>query len=121
MAFLGFDTHSLGWSDNRHEFRAEAAFLALHVAGADAREEDEFPELEEDTELTVVIHAVFRLSYEVPESDEVSEEDLEHFSFANGTLHAWPYWRELAQSMTTRMGITPLIVGTYKIPSVHDE
>jgi hypothetical protein len=62
------------------------------------------------------LRARFRLEYALTGLDGILEGDEEHFARTNGMLHAWPYWREAAQSMTVRMGLAPLVVGTFKIP-----
>ncbi len=62
------------------------------------------------------LRARFRLEYALSGLDGILEGDEEHFARTNGMLHAWPYWREAAQSMTVRMGLAPLVVGTFKIP-----
>jgi hypothetical protein len=62
------------------------------------------------------LHARFRLEYALNGLHGILEGDEEHFARTNGMLHAWPYWREAAQSMTVRMGLAPLVVGTFKIP-----
>jgi hypothetical protein len=62
------------------------------------------------------LRARFRLEYAPAGLDGILEGDEEHFARTNGMLHAWPYWREAAQSMTVRMGLAPLVVGTFKIP-----
>jgi hypothetical protein len=62
------------------------------------------------------LRARFRLEYALSGLNGILEGDEEHFARTNGMLHAWPYWREAAQSMTVRMGLAPLVVGTFKIP-----
>ncbi len=62
------------------------------------------------------LRARFRLEYVLSGLHGILEGDEEHFARTNGMLHAWPYWREAAHSMTVRMGLAPLVVGTFKIP-----
>jgi hypothetical protein len=62
------------------------------------------------------LHARFRLEYSIKDLEGIEQGDEEYFAWTNGMLHAWPYWREIAQSMTLRLGLVPLIVGTFKIP-----
>jgi len=69
---------------------------------------------------TVRIAADFLLVYELRESAIVTTQDANEFASVNGLLHAWPYWRELAQSTSVRMGFPPLIIQTFKIPSPYD-
>jgi len=62
------------------------------------------------------LHARFRLDYALKDVGGIEDGDEEHFAWTNGMLHAWPYWREIAQSTTLRMGLPPLLAGTFKIP-----
>jgi hypothetical protein len=62
------------------------------------------------------LHARFQLEYSIKDLTGIEQGDEEYFAWTNGMLHAWPYWREIAQSMTLRMGLVPLVVGTFKIP-----
>jgi hypothetical protein len=66
------------------------------------------------------LHARFRLNYAINKLEGIEEGDEKYFAWTNGMLHAWPYWREIGQSMTLRMGLTPLVVGTFKIPWTGD-
>jgi hypothetical protein len=62
------------------------------------------------------LHARFRLEYLIKDLESIEAGDEVHFAWTNGMLHAWPYWREIAQTTTLRMGLPPLVVGTFKIP-----
>jgi hypothetical protein len=62
------------------------------------------------------LQARFRIEYALKNLDGIDAGDEQHFARTNGVLHAWPYWREIAQNTTLRMGIVPLLVGTFKIP-----
>lgn len=115
--YIAYDTH-LAPHDNER-FEAHAAFLALHVPGRDP-DTDDLPAPDDDFVPALVLEATFELQYRLDPADPVDKEDLEHFAYVNSTMHAWPYWRELAQSMTTRMGLRPLIVRPFKIPSLYD-
>jgi hypothetical protein len=80
------------------------------------------PDLQDDSPLPsskdspFELRARFRLEYAIKNLDGIEVGDEEHFARTNGKLHAWPYWREIAQSTTLRMGLVPLVVGTFKIP-----
>jgi len=115
--YIAYDTHLAEHDGER--FNAHAGFLALHFRGLDPGTDD-LPAPDADTQPDVLIEAKFDLTYSVDTTEDLDEQDLEHFAFVNSTLHAWPYWRELAHSMTTRMGLRPLIVGTFKLPSPYD-
>lgn len=68
----------------------------------------------------VRIAARFALAYELEDPGRLEAGDAEQFARVNSMLHAWPYWRELAQSMSVRMGIPALLIQTFKIPSPYD-
>lgn len=46
---------------------------------------------------------------------ELEGEPLRHFSELNGLVNAFPYFRELVQSATSRMGLPPLILPLLKM------
>jgi hypothetical protein len=96
----------------KKELAVECGFLAVYAPGVNPTTE----ELPDPKDAPVELHARFRLVYELRDASAVRDGDPEHFALANGVLHAWPYWRELAQATTMRMGLTPLVVGTVKIP-----
>jgi hypothetical protein len=91
-------------------------FLAMWVPGL----EEELDALPSPEDAPLELHARFRLSYELKDPSGVQDADPEHFAWSNGMLHAWPYWREIAHSTTVRMGLAPLVVGTFKIPWSRD-
>jgi preprotein translocase subunit SecB len=64
----------------------------------------------------LLIEAVYRAQYQLTGKHEVSQRDLAAFAQTISLLHVWPYWRELVQSMTTRMGLPPLTIPLFKIP-----
>lgn len=59
----------------------------------------------------VGIFAMYELRYSLANGDEVSSHDLHVFAKVNSVFNCWPYWRELAHSITQRMNLaTPLLV-----------
>ena len=66
--------------------------------------------LEEVFELS----ADYRVSYRLPEGAEYPEQAYEHFANLNGTIHVWPYWRELVQTVGGRVGISGLTVPVFR-------
>lgn len=52
---------------------------------------------------SLFIQAVFELEYE--HHEDVSEEAIREFARDNVGFHAWPYWRELVDSMSKRMSM----------------
>lgn len=110
-AVMGFSTDAeLDRANNR--LLVECAFLAVYAPGLD----EEGGGLPDPKDAPVELHARFELAYELKDLDAVQDTDPDHFALANGILHAWPYWREIAHSTTMRMGLAPLLVGTVKIP-----
>ncbi|MBM4300017.1 MAG: hypothetical protein FJ121_00570 [Deltaproteobacteria bacterium] len=75
---------------------------------------------ESPDKLVMKIEASFCTSYvyqapAVPDDFEVGPDDLEYFFRINPISHAWPYWREFVQSMSSRMGFPALTVPLLEI------
>ncbi len=68
----------------------------------------------EAEEPKLTIKSVFELRYSVPADLETSQESLDRFGRLNGVYNAWPYFRELVQSVLTRMGLPPLTIPLLK-------
>lgn len=117
--FSGFQTHVASKPDVEGTFQTRAAFLALFQRDVDLKQTG-LPEFTSENPPDVVLEVMFELDYRLDPNTELQDDDLDQFALANSTLHAWPYWRELAQSMTTRMGLAPLVIGSYKLPSALD-
>lgn len=124
--FIGYHAHVHGrrlgeTGALRERVLARVAFIGVHDPAWDVDKLDELPPYDPDDPPAVFLEAMFELAYEPhADEDDPNEDDLDHFAFANATFNAWPYWRELAQSMTQRMGIPPVVVPVFKIPSTHD-
>ena len=124
--FIGHHSHVHGWrlgvaGVSRERVLARVAFIGVHHPNWDVGEMDELPPHDPNDPPAVFLEAMFELAYEPrDDDDDPNEDDLEHFAFANATFNAWPYWRELAQSMTQRMGIPPVVIPALQIPSSHD-
>ena len=119
-AFVGFDSKVGERAADDRDFTIEAAFIAVYNSGWANEIHTELPEADPEHPPEIEIEASFELSYRAAEDAELAAEDLDNFAIANGTLHAWPYWRELADDITTRMHVPRLVVGVFKIPSRHD-
>lgn len=65
---------------------------------------------------TLSLQAAFDLLYELPKAKEFSAAALSHFANVNGVYNAWPYWRELVQNTSVRMGLPPLVLPVFRIP-----
>lgn len=97
------------------EARAEAkdnrirVFLTFRLRAEATRNEDE-PNRD-----FLRIDAVFALTYSVSTLEGLSKENLSAFGELNGTFNAWPYWRELVQNFTVRMGLPGLTIPALKV------
>ena len=60
------------------------------------------------------IKAEFLVVYRTTTTSGFPADALRHFAELNGTYNAWPYWRELVQSMTTRAGISGVTVPVFR-------
>lgn len=56
----------------------------------------------------------YLLSYDVVGDAPVEEADLEHFAYANGTYHSWPFVRQLVFDLTSRMGYPPYTLPVFQ-------
>jgi len=50
-----------------------------------------------------------------PSFGEEIKEMAQEFARVNALVHVWPYARELTSSLTVRMGMPALVIGTYKV------
>lgn len=71
----------------------------------------------------VKIEAIFVLTYEIGAAPPTQERDRYFGAFAalNGTYNAWPYLRELVQSMLTRLGLPGLALPVFRLPRSDEE
>lgn len=60
------------------------------------------------SEREVLVEAEFQLRYSSANVLNHSEPELRWFAELNGTLNAWPYWRELVQTVLGRAGVGSL-------------
>jgi hypothetical protein len=56
----------------------------------------------------------YLISYDVIGEAPVDEADLQHFAFANGTYHSWPFVRQLVFDLTSRMGYPPYTLPVFQ-------
>jgi hypothetical protein len=108
-AVMGFSTDA--FLDRASKvLTVECGFIAVYAP------DQEGGALPNPKDAPLELHARFELTYELRDIAAIEDADPDHFALANGVLHAWPYWREIAQTTTVRMGFAPLLVGTVKIP-----
>jgi hypothetical protein len=62
----------------------------------------------------IEIAVLFEISYQLDFSKIADDGGIELFTQINSPLHAWPYLRELVQSLTARMGIISITLPVYR-------
>lgn len=63
----------------------------------------------------VAVNVSFELTYRIPESMSVSDEELTEFARVNGVFNAWPYFREFVHAALSRMGLPPVIIPVFRL------
>lgn len=110
-------------SFSRHEEDGRSQFVVLTdfkfsakvgVGDSSDAEDDE----QSDQEL-VALDATFQLIYSLPLELTVDEECYKHFAEINGPYNAWPYWRELVQSVTGRVGLAGITIPVFRPPKIE--
>ena len=63
------------------------------------------------------VHACFLAIYALEPSGSaaITPEQADAFGKVNGLFNVWPYWRELVQSITTRMALPPLTLAVLHV------
>jgi hypothetical protein len=72
----------------------------------------------EDPEPFFEVSARFELTYLVPENFEATDAELKAFGDSNAVYNAWPYFREVVQSMAARMSLPSIVLPVYRVPLV---
>ncbi len=85
----------------REEDKRDFRFVEIITVKSSTDEGEEKKEI-------FTISGRFLLQYRSP--IEVNEELMEMFSGRNLSVHSWPYLREFIQSMSTRMGLPPMLL-----------
>lgn len=119
-AFVGFDSTVAEYPAEGQDFVIRTSFVAVYHPDWGEQALTELPPIDPADPPKIEIQATFELSYTSTRDGVLAGEDLDNFALANATLHAWPYWRELADDLTMRMHVPRLVVGVFKIPSRHD-
>jgi hypothetical protein len=65
-------------------------------------------------DLCFSIRAIFELAYVLPPSHEYTDEEMKEFVTGNVAFNAWPYFRELVQSTSTRMGLAAITLPLFR-------
>jgi len=94
------------WPDPPADGRLQVtAQLFLKASAADA---------EGVMEARLEIEAAFRLAYGLPADAEYPADAIRHFAEVNGVFNVWPYWRELVQSLSTRVGLPAIVLPVFR-------
>jgi preprotein translocase subunit SecB len=56
----------------------------------------------------------YLLVYKIIGPETVDAADLDHFAYASGTLHSWPFVRQLLFGLTANMGYPPFMLPVHK-------
>lgn len=76
------------------------------------------PKEEQNAEI-LKLEAGYLLTYFLNPGAAVEDICFKHFAEANGPYNAWPYWRELVQSVTSRVGMPGFIVPVFRPSAVE--
>ena len=71
------------------------------------------------TVLNLVV--IYKVVYRLEGAATYPADTLEHFADLNGVFNVWPYWRELVQTVTGRVGLPSVMVPVFKPPIVKLE
>lgn len=95
-------------SDVRYQVSAEISVASGFFAN---RFRYEIELLDDEDETTAVLDFVLQVEYDVEEDFELGRETAEFLAQTTGLFAAYPYARELAQTLTTRLQQDPLVLG----------
>jgi len=62
----------------------------------------------------ILLEAGYLLVYALNPEAELEEECFDQFAEVNGPYNAWPYWRELVQSVTGRLGLPGFVLPVFR-------
>jgi hypothetical protein len=62
----------------------------------------------------VKLEAAFVLVYQLPDEATFDNRCAKYFAELNGAYNAWPYWRELVQTATGRVGLGTVMIPVYR-------
>ena len=66
------------------------------------------------------VRALTELLYSKKPGSDLSIDELNAFATVNAPLNAWPYWRELTQSILTRLGLPALPLPLFRISDLPE-
>lgn len=91
----------------------EFSFKAKFVASAE--------EGDEEGEDALTLNAEYVVAYRLQAGEDLSPSCIDHFSQTNGPYTLWPYWRELVQTATGRVGLSSIVMPVFRPPVVEVE
>ena len=97
--------NAVGDVDADGSFTVRAVLTLRVVAKESAADDEEF----------LAINVVSELTYRIPKELTVTREALNQFADVNGVYNVWPYWRELVQTTSVRMGFPPLLMPLFRV------
>jgi hypothetical protein len=99
-----------------HVLEHDTDRLAIEVGFrlAELHDDDEAQQAEPPEQQSLIARADFGIEYAT--TMRVKSSDAEKFAATNGVFNAWPYWRQLVQSMTAAMGVPPIVVPAFRVP-----
>lgn len=62
------------------------------------------------------LEATYLAIYRLTGAATYPSDALEHFASLNGPYNVWPYWRELIQTVTGRVGLGGLVLPVFRPP-----
>lgn len=74
--------------------------------------------LEEKGETLLDVRAEYALIYGVPDGVSCSSEAASLFARKNGVFNSWPFFRELAQSLSCRMGFPAVVLPLLRLSEI---
>ena len=71
-------------------------------------------EADDDGPRVLFLKASYQIVYDLEDAATYPEDALEHFAELNGPYNAWPYWRELVQTVTGRVGVDSTVIPVFR-------
>lgn len=105
--------------DVRQEYRARYERISRHPHHLFVYVELRFTvrdvEGESSEGCALELTATYQLVYSLKEEpSEFPEDALRFFAELNGAYNVWPYWRELVQSVSGRVGLSAIVVPVFR-------
>jgi len=94
----------------RHELLGDRNLLRLYPAFEFAAYAAEAP-----SSPVATLDAEYALTYELKSEANRETSALQVFAEVNGPFVVWPYWRELVQTVTGRLGLAGVVVPVFKV------